>query len=876
MRLLRVQLRNYRGVSASDVRFSRRGVTIVEGPNEAGKTSIAEALQLAIDLPDSSRTRRIKAVKPVDRDEGPEVEIGLSSGRYELTYRKRWLKSPQTTLRVTAPQSESLTGREAHDRLKAILDETLDEQLWRALRIEQGKELSLPLFNLPSMGRALDSAAGGDVATDREDALWDRIVEEYDKYWTPRGQPKAARATSAERVDEARRKLAELAGRLDEVEEDANKMSRLIAEAADLKVTQASNEEQEAQLTERWESTQSLRNRVEQLTARHEVAVANRDSAANRQQRRQELIEALADADTALAALETEAEQAAPALAASTRRNEEAVTALAEARSALRSAQAEHRLAIDDRDHLRQKIEVLQLRERHERYAKAAEALSEAEAHLNSAKVDDDIVEEIEQAHLNHERAKAAADSAAASIETTALDNITVSFDGAEVELPVGGVERTLVDHEVTVLIADVAQVRVSAGTDSKGLADERSRTQQVYQQLCEEVGVVDLADARLAAQGRQDALRNRKDANEAIERELRDLNPETLLRKVGRLTLRVDSYPQERSAEAALPEDHDTAKRTADKTERTLDIRQDECLAREKTAEESAEALKESQVSESVLGARVEDARNRKRHAASQLADAREANEDAALTAALALAQQQAETAETDLQEARAQHDAADPETLEVLLENAREATGRAIKDIQSNRDERNALRISLDLRGEQGLHTLHSEALSVLQHVERQHDRAETRAGVALLLKETFEQHRQQARQRYIGPFKEQIDRLGKIVFGQSFTVQLSDDLRVVRRTLDGTTLEVDQLSTGAREQIGVLSRLACAAIVSPGDGGVPVMIDDALGWSDPQRLRTMGAAIMAAGKQCQVIVLTCTPGRYSNVGEAEVVKL
>ena len=214
MRLLRVQLRNYRGVSASDVRFSRRGVTIVEGPNEAGKTSIAEALQLAIDLPDSSRTRRIKAVKPVDRDEGPEVEIGLSSGRYELTYRKRWLKSPQTTLRVTAPQSESLTGREAHDRLKAILDETLDEQLWRALRIEQGKELSLPLFNLPSMGRALDSAAGGDVATDREDALWDRIVEEYDKYWTPRGQPKAARATSAERVDEARRKLASWPGDL--------------------------------------------------------------------------------------------------------------------------------------------------------------------------------------------------------------------------------------------------------------------------------------------------------------------------------------------------------------------------------------------------------------------------------------------------------------------------------------------------------------------------------------------------------------------------------------------------------------------------------------------------------------------------------------
>ena len=54
------------------------------------------------------------------------------------------------------------------------------------------------------------------------------------------------------------------------------------------------------------------------------------------------------------------------------------------------------------------------------------------------------------------------------------------------------------------------------------------------------------------------------------------------------------------------------------------------------------------------------------------------------------------------------------------------------------------------------------------------------------------------------------------------------------------------------------------------------MPVIIDDALGWSDPQRLQAMGAAIAAAGKQCQVVVLTCTPGRYSHVGNAKVVSL
>ena len=92
MKLHRVKLRNYRGVVESDVEFSLNGVTIIEGPNEIGKTAIAEGLQLAIDLPDSSTNSRVKAVQPVGRDEGPGVEISLSSGEYELVYSKRWLR----------------------------------------------------------------------------------------------------------------------------------------------------------------------------------------------------------------------------------------------------------------------------------------------------------------------------------------------------------------------------------------------------------------------------------------------------------------------------------------------------------------------------------------------------------------------------------------------------------------------------------------------------------------------------------------------------------------------------------------------------------------------------------------------------------------
>lgn len=56
----------------------------------------------------------------------------------------------------------------------------------------------------------------------------------------------------------------------------------------------------------------------------------------------------------------------------------------------------------------------------------------------------------------------------------------------------------------------------------------------------------------------------------------------------------------------------------------------------------------------------------------------------------------------------------------------------------------------------------------------------------------------------------------------------------------------------------------------------GAPPVIVDDALGWSDPDRLLRMGAAIGVVGTHCQIIILTCTPGRYAHVGNARVIRI
>ena len=505
-----MQLRNYRGVVKSDVSFSLNGVTIVEGPNEVGKTAISEGLQLAIELPDSSKNAQVRAVQPVGRDEGPEVEISLTSGKYELVYRKRWLRQPATTLEVKTPHHENLSGREAHDRLKAIFAETLDEDLWRALRIQQGTELMLPNFGLPSMGRALDRAAGGELVTDREETLWTRISEEYDKSWTATGQGRSDRKASEERVQEAQDKVDELTRQLQEIESDVAQMSRLIDESTRLSEALKEFEESERECEQRWNAIDRMLLEVERLDAIHSAAVAQLGGATSKWQLRQDLIATLDAAAKDLTALEAEAEDAVPGLTAATRRIEDATAAVKDADAAMQEARGRLSRAIADRDYLRQLIEVDQLKERHDRYLAAEQTLKQAEEYLESARVDDEVAQQIEEAYIEDERAKSAAGSAAASVEVTALRDLTLEVGDEGVELAVNQVSRTLVEDEVVLTIPSVARMRVSAGSESKGLADQRRKTQETYRRLCEEVGVADAAEARKAAQERQDAQRNK------------------------------------------------------------------------------------------------------------------------------------------------------------------------------------------------------------------------------------------------------------------------------------------------------------------------------------------------------------------------------
>ena len=69
--------------------------------------------------------------------------------------------------------------------------------------------------------------------------------------------------------------------------------------------------------------------------------------------------------------------------------------------------------------------------------------------------------------------------------------------------------------------------------------------------------------------------------------------------------------------------------------------------------------------------------------------------------------------------------------------------------------------------------------------------------------------------------------------------------------------------------------MTRLAGASLVAKEDT-VPVIIDDALGFTDADRLAKMGAVFDTVGGDGQVIVPTCSPHRYDSVAGAQHIEL
>ncbi len=149
--------------------------------------------------------------------------------------------------------------------------------------------------------------------------------------------------------------------------------------------------------------------------------------------------------------------------------------------------------------------------------------------------------------------------------------------------------------------------------------------------------------------------------------------------------------------------------------------------------------------------------------------------------------------------------------------------------------------------------------------------------------LLDELFKKEKDELTKNYARPFAEKVKTYLSFVFGQDLEVNLTSNqngeftgMELSRGSLkDLGLLDFEKLSGGTREQVAAAVRLAMAEILAPAYGGkLPIVFDDAFAYSDAERLNSLQNMLYRASENgLQVILFSCNPRDYATLGAKEV---
>lgn len=877
MRIDRIRLKNFCGVSETEVHFAPKGVTIVHGPNETGKSTLMQGINVLFDHKDDSRKEEVRLTKPVNRDVGSEVEADVEIGAFRFTFFKRFHKDRETRLTVHAPKAENLTGREAHDRVQQILSASLDTSLWMALRIVQGENLHMPeLHDQPALAQALDRAAGQARSGEREEGLFEAANSEYRVYFTDKGKEKEDPVGKARTEAEATAEAAQdLEVQLTALEADIARHSVVSRESITLERGLGGLESALNKAKEASDAVSKLSSEADRCKSAHQAAEHAFTTANSAVQQRQRLIEAAQSAGMRLEETAAKDGDLAKSLADAETWLKSASSARDSAVTAADQAQKEEKLRRGDQEYRHDELELVRMEERLERIETAEAAASTASEVITATTITDQLRTSIRDGELKLGTARGILNTASPQLHIKALRPAPVVIDGKAENLDAGEERSTPVAETVTVRLGETIEIRVEPGTSAETLHQRVRDADQALKRACELAGVSTPAAAESTWTKLKDAKRTVEERNRIVKENLRDLTRQRVDALVNSVRAKVSVYPEKRDSTLPLPANLEEAKQLLAAAEKSAAEAKEARQRAEEAHVEANATYAGRREARAVNSALRDQAKNDLKLAQDRLQEDRNGSSDEALVAMHLAAEKTFEKSASVLESARANLENADPETSKAVLQAAQAALTKAQDQHALQQREQLQLTTKLDLLGEKGLAEALAESGRVAYEAQDSLARLLRRAGAAKLLFETLQAERDVARRTYVAPLREGIERLGRHVFGPTLRVEVDDTLQVVNRTVDGVTVTLEQLSTGAREQMGLLVRLATALIVAK-DGGVPLVLDDALGSTDQGRLETMGAVLRIASQETQTIILTCAPERYMHVGAEAMVRL
>jgi uncharacterized protein YhaN len=751
-----------------------------------------------------------------------------------------------------------------------MLAETVDTELWHAQRVLQSASTAaVDLSGCDALTRALDVAAGDSAAlSGTEPLLIEKIDAEFGRYFTPTGRRATGEWGDAiVALRAAEEEVQRCAAAVAEVDDRVNRHAALSAELAELSpLQQAATVRQTAAKAAADKITQ-LTEQVKEAELIAAAATATSTSSQGAHTERQRLRAETDSRAATVATLAAQTDEAAESQATAQEVVEAADAMVDEVNKLLAAAQQRGDKARGIVDELARRDEADRLTARLAKVDAAQRDRDAVAGELSAIVLTDSLFQQIERAAATVERILGQLALVSATIEFVAASDIELVVGDQRVSLPAGQSWSTTAGGATEVEVPGVLTARFTPGATALDIQAEHAAAQQDLTAALAMAQAADVAAARLTDQRRRELLNSRDQLAATLAALCGDVDVEQLRERLAGLRAKTHTDDIAMDATAARVE-LDEADAARVKAAADLETHR-------KVAAAAVAKLTELSTQATLSSGKLATQRAELAAVADRLAQQRATATDETLEAAAAKDLQAAQQADGRVAELKVRLAAAAPDTVAAELAEA-ETAAAALK---TRRDEiagtLREISVELTIFGSEGRKGKLDAAETALEHARSEHARVGSRARAVELLKSVMVRHRDNTRLRYVEPFRAELERLGRPVFGPSFEVGIDTDLCILDRTLDGCTVPYESLSGGAKEQLGILARLAGAALVAKEDA-VPILIDDALGFSDPDRLAKMAEVFDTLGERGQVIVLTCTPARYDGVKGAQRIEL
>jgi uncharacterized protein YhaN len=180
--------------------------------------------------------------------------------------------------------------------------------------------------------------------------------------------------------------------------------------------------------------------------------------------------------------------------------------------------------------------------------------------------------------------------------------------------------------------------------------------------------------------------------------------------------------------------------------------------------------------------------------------------------------------------------------------------------------------LEVELETKGALGQEEAASEKQRELEHAARRCAELERRSKALDHLLKLLREKRSALARRLRAPLQKHLDHYLQILFPGA-QIEVGDDLSPGRITRHGgrgaQSGAFEELSVGAREQMGVVARLAYADLLKEAHKPTLLILDDALVHTDQERLGQMKRVLYDAATRHQILIFSCHPDAWRDLG-------